>query len=76
MSYKQNLIKSYLQKVDKATLAEIMDNMPFNYHHNNHKHLGNILSNMVKKEMIIRIKKGVFRLPNESDYKPKGLTLF
>lgn len=76
MSRKQNLIKQYLSKVDKATLSDIMDNMPFDYHHNNLKHLGSIISNMFKKGLVIRIKKGVFRLPNESDYKPKDNTLF
>jgi hypothetical protein len=76
MSRKQDLIKHYLTKVEKATLSEIMENMPFDYHHNNLKHLGSILSNMVQNGSVIRIKKGLFRLPNQSDYKSDYPTLF
>ena len=76
MSEKQDLIRRYLVTVEKATTNEIMENMPFDYHHNNNKHLGNILSNMVNKGLIIRIHKGLFRLPNQSDFKQEENTLF
>jgi len=76
MSEKQNLIKAYLSKVEHATIGEILENMPFSYHHNNKKHLGGILSSMVKNGTLKRIKKGVFRMINESDCKKESNTLF
>ena len=58
---KQQHIQKYLIKVQSATLAEIYDHVPFGYYANGHKHLGEVLSRMVKNGMIERVQKGVFR---------------
>lgn len=76
MSEKQKLIIQYLQKVGEATTIEIMDNIPFECHNNNLKRIDSILNRMVKDKLIMRIKKGSFRIFNKSDYKPEPKTLF
>lgn len=55
-------IFQYLRTVESATLEEIYQNVSFGYYHNAHKHLGSVLSNMVKNGKIERIKKGVFKV--------------
>lgn len=58
---KQQEIQKYLMSVESATLQEIYDNVSFGYFRNHAKHLGEILSRMVKSGQIERAKKGVFR---------------
>lgn len=58
---KQLEISKYLAKVKVASLSDIYDNVPFGYYHNAEKHLGAILSRMVKAGKIERVKKGEFR---------------
>lgn len=60
---KYQAIIYYLRTVDTATTAEIYNNVKeLNYYANAFKHTGNILSTMVKKKWIERVKPGVFRL--------------
>lgn len=54
-------IQKYLMSVESATLEEIYRNVSFTYYANHAKHLGEILSRMVKSGQIERVKKGVFR---------------
>lgn len=61
---KQREILSYLRSVSQASLSEIYDNVSFGYYCNEHKHLGEILSRMVKKGIVIRVKKGIFSHAN------------
>lgn len=57
----QHVIK-YLRTVAEASTMEIYNNVPFGYYCNANKHMGNILSTMVDKGTIERVKPGVFRL--------------
>jgi predicted transcriptional regulator of viral defense system len=56
-------IQRYLAKKKVATLQQIFNDMEFcrHYYCNGEKHLGNILSRMVKKGTIERVKKGTFK---------------
>jgi len=65
---KQFEVEKYLAKVPQATLEEIYQNVPFGYYHNGHKHLGEILSRMVKSGKIARVKKGVYRYVNATEF--------
>jgi predicted transcriptional regulator of viral defense system len=58
---KQLEIQRYLLKVEQATKAEILENVPFGYYHNGMKHLGDILTRMVQNGLLERVKKGVYR---------------
>ncbi len=61
MTKHQEVIK-YLLTVDQATIGEIYSKVSFGYYCNEHKHLGDLLSTMVKQKKIERVKKGVFRM--------------
>ena len=65
---KQQEIEMYLSKVPCATIDEIYANVSFSYYCNANKHLGAILSRMVKDGKIARVKKGLFRYINASEY--------
>ena len=65
---KQQEIEMYLSKVPCATIDEIYANVSFSYYCNANKHLGEILSRMVKSGKIERVKKGLFRYINASEY--------
>lgn len=58
---KHQEIQNYLQTVPCATLDDIYDNVSFYYYANHKKHLGAIMSRMVKSGKVERIKKGLFR---------------
>lgn len=68
---KQKEILKYLATVEKATLSEIYDAVPFGYYCNGHKHLGDMLARMVKSRKIERVKKGVFKRLSPEDYQQK-----
>ena len=61
MTKRQEIIR-YLATVESASIDEIYSNVSFSYYHNASKHLGAILSAMVKANEISRIKKGVFSI--------------
>lgn len=65
---KQQEIQVYLSKVPCATLDEIYANTSIWYYANEKKHLGEILSRMVKSGKIERVKKGIFRHVNASQF--------
>ena len=73
---KQLEVLKYLQTVDTATIEDIYQNIPFGYYCNANKHLGALLSRMVAKNKIIRVKKGVFRTVSKVDYKDSQIGLF
>ena len=54
----------------------IVENLGGQYHSNPEKHVGDIVSQMVKSGLLIRVKPGVFRLPTADDpKKAKGATV-
>lgn len=65
---KQQEIQKCLSTVPCATLDEIYANVSFYYYANEKKHLGEILSRMVKSGKIERVKKGIFRYVNASQF--------
>lgn len=63
-------ILHYLKDVPSATIDDIYKNVSFGYYCNANKHLGAVLSTMVKQRKINRIKKGVFEINKTA---PSGL---
>lgn len=61
-SYKQYQIQSYLIYQDKITLDQAVDLIGKDIYTNKRKHVGMVLSRMVKNGTIKRIKNGVFEL--------------
>lgn len=59
---KQKEVAAYLSTVEQATKSDIYENVSFGYYHNWEKHLGELLSRMVKNKSIERVKIGVYRL--------------
>lgn len=68
---KQKEILKYLATVEKATLSDIYDAVPFGYYYNGHKHLGDMLARMVNSRKIERVKKGVFKRLSPEYYQQK-----
>jgi len=63
---KKHEVLKFLKTVEFATLKEIAEAVPFYYYHNTHKYVGEILSRLVKRGLVFRIKKGVFKInPNQ-----------
>ena len=65
---KQLEVQRYLQKVPLATIDEIYANVSFSYYCNYKKHLGALLSRLVKSGKIERVKNGVFKYVTSSKY--------
>lgn len=61
-SYKQYQIKSFLIYQKKITLDQAVDLIGKDIYTNKKKHVGMVLSRMVKNGTIRRIKNGVFEL--------------
>lgn len=59
---KKQQILIYLTSVKEANISEIYKNVSFNYYCNANKHLGAVLSNLVKTRKIERVKNGVFKI--------------
>ena len=60
-SRKQAAILRALSSVPQITLAEAVRLIGSNLYYNTEKHVGAVLSNMVRRGMIERVKRGVFR---------------
>ena len=52
----------YLETVEEATIEQIYRNVPWSYYCNQNKHMGAMLATMVRRGLIERVKKGVFRI--------------
>lgn len=63
MSPKQSVIIHYLRDHQDINLGKSIELIGGNIYCNERFHVGNILSNMVKRGMIVRVKRGVFALP-------------
>jgi predicted transcriptional regulator of viral defense system len=55
-------ILTYLNSVESATLQELYHISDYNYYANWQKHFGQAMSRLVKRGMVARVKKGVFRI--------------
>jgi hypothetical protein len=55
-------VLQYLRTVEKATLWEINQGIKHRYYANGAKHLGAVLSRLVNRGLVERIKKGAFRI--------------
>lgn len=69
-SPKQAAILTALRATPEMTLSEAVRLIGGNLYCNAEKHVGVMLSNMVKRGMIERVKPGVFRLPNSESRQP------
>ena len=62
MHWKQKEVLEYLSEVDQADLSEIYQNVSFYYYYNAHKHLGAIMTRLVRAGRVERIKSGHFKI--------------
>lgn len=62
MTNTQVQITTYLKTVESASKADLYELFSPGYYHNGEKHFGEILSRMVKRGLIKRIKKGCFAI--------------
>ena len=69
----QTTIINYLKTVETATLSNIYNNIDKSYYANWQKHVGAIMSRLVKGGKVIRVKKGVFKLNNTKKEINEGL---
>lgn len=70
-SPKQSAILAALRDKPEITLAEAVQLIGGNLYCNAEKHVGVTLSNMVKRGMLKRVKRGVFCLPNDQAQPPR-----
>ena len=73
VSRKQRVILETLSKQQVIALPQAVRLIGGNIYHNEAKHVGSILSNMVKRGMIRRLSPGVFALPEQPG--PESFTL-
>lgn len=66
LSHKQGLIVAFMRGKESVTKKEITEKYGFWYYTNEAFHIGALLSNMVKRGILIRIKKGVFKIGKNS----------
>ena len=75
MTTTQQKIIDCLTLFGECTKQKLSEQCSPGYYNNGDAHFGSILSNMVNKGMIERIRKGVFRLP-QKEIKPVDFGLF
>jgi hypothetical protein len=73
VSRKQRVILDTLAKQQVIALPQAVRLIGGNIYHNESKHVGAVLSNMVKRGMIRRLSPGVFALPEQPN--PEAFTL-
>jgi hypothetical protein len=62
-SAKQMTILSHCRRRGKLTLAQAVELIGKNIYCNERKHVGAVLSNMVRRGLLVRHRPGVFALP-------------
>ena len=62
MSENQKAVLRYLGTVESATKDEIADGAGLRYFRNTRKYVGEILARMIKNNMIVRVKRGVYKI--------------
>ena len=65
----QEEILLYLKSVESATKKDIYTNVKFGYYHNWQKHLGDVLTRMVRNGTIERVKRGVYQFKRNKPVK-------
>ena len=55
-------VLAFLSTVEQASLWEINQGIEHSYYANGSKHLGNVLSRLVNRGLVERVKKGTFRI--------------
>lgn len=55
-------VLAFLRTVERATLWEINQGIKHSYYANGAKHLGAVLSRLVNRGLVQRVKKGVFMI--------------
>lgn len=63
MSPKQSLVIDYLRSHPTIDLFQAVEIVGSDIYTNERFHVGNLLGNMVKRGMIVRLKPGLFALP-------------
>jgi len=63
LSPKQRAVIEHLRKAGQITLTEAVCLIGRDIYANQKFHVGNVLSNMVKRGLLMRVKPGVFKLP-------------
>lgn len=64
------IIKTALENGGQVTKKQVVENFGHWYYANSSFHIGNLLSRMVKTELLVRIKPGVFNLGKGTKQKP------
>ena len=59
-NYKRKMVLEYASKHDTFTKKEIVALVGQTYYCNGHKHIGEMLSRMVKSNHLVRVRKGLF----------------
>lgn len=72
LSDNQSRVLKYLYGKDSVSFSELYDNCSPGYYHNGNKHFSELLSNMVKQGLIMRIRKGIYKY--KSQYKQTSET--
>lgn len=67
LSEKQRVIIEYIRSNGNITKQQAVQMLGKYYYHNGEKYVGEILSNMVKRRYIKRIKNGVFEIGSMSN---------
>lgn len=67
----QQQVLDYLKIAEVAPLSEIYDHCNVNYYTNATKHFGALLSRMVLRGQLERVKKGVFRIAEKTQKLPE-----
>jgi predicted transcriptional regulator of viral defense system len=62
MTAQQREILDYLKTKEQATIHEIYDNVSWTYYNNYAHYIGELMSNLVRKGLVERIKPGIFRI--------------
>lgn len=60
----QKQILLFMKSNKEYSLEEIRNGVNYVLHHNSNHHFSTLLSRMVKREMLIRVRKGIFAKPN------------
>ena len=74
---KQRKVLTALEQCPEgANLEEIYSKVSFSYYFNHKKHLGDIMSRLVKRGLVVRVKKGVYKISKENKKSKNQISLF